>query len=145
MSEVYIMKAFEIRELIELDMFQVEEMDFYSGDCVADELESDEYAWGAFVDGELVGYCTLGCADADYESFGTHPSYSFDSLLLSDVYVLPEYRGQKCASQLIRSAISLKRESQEAVFLMVLEDSLIKLYEGLGFKCMGEGVMVLVD
>lgn len=138
------MKTLKIRALVELDECKVERLDALSGNDVADWLYDENSAWGAFLNEELVGYCTIGDACIGDEEIENHPAYSFDSLLLSDVYILPEYRGRKYASQLIETAIEGRRESNETVFLTVLSLELGRLYKPLGFTFIEDELMVRV-
>lgn len=132
----------EIRELTLDDLERVWKLDDASGNSVGqwiEELEAGEksdYAFGAFVDGELIGYCTIGYADDCADCIDKHPLHNSDSLLLSDVYVLPEYRHQEIATELISRAVELKMECEpdsKSIFLTLLYDSLGDFYKKLGF------------
>ncbi len=130
-----------IRELECKDFMAIDTLDDQSGNYVSqwfvDDNYTEGYAFGLFIDDNLIGYCTIGGADCDVPDCITkHPAYTDDSLLLSDVYVLPEYRHQNLASELIKRALELKfeLEGKQAVYLTLLSDSLEAFYRPLGFE-----------
>lgn len=101
--------------------------------------DSNNYHFGCFHYGELVGCCTIGGADA-YDVAGNdevihHPLYTEDSYCLSDVYIKPNWRNQGAGSTMIKQAIAWKRENEgnKAVFIDVMEPELFNFYEKLGF------------
>lgn len=125
--------CFRVRALGEDDREQVELLDEKSGNDVAWGIDSEEYAWGVFLEKELIGYCTLGGADNDcgYEDFD---EWTFDSLCLSDVFVKEEHRGKGAASALIEQALDKANSENESVFLTLLDDRLAEFYEKFGFR-----------
>lgn len=127
-----------IKPLTENDRPAVQALDELSNDYVEQWLEDNEdYAWGAFLDGKLIGYCTTGYADNCGDAIEKHPKHGCDSILLSDVFILPEYRRKKYATMMIKEALDLRHQCDgnpnENVFLTVLYDGLAALYEPLGF------------
>ena len=125
-----------IRELNETDIKSVEELDELSGNQVSQWLDCDDYAWGLFLHDKLIGYCTAGYADDCCNSIENHPLHTNDSILLSDVFILKDYRNKGYASQMIRTALTLRHVNDgydETVYLSVLYDSLARLYEPVGF------------
>lgn len=122
----------------------VEELDALSGNCVSQWLEGYEgYAWGVFVKEQLVGYCTIGNEYGCESSIQSYPGYTSDSLLLSDVFVVPEHRGQGCGNYLVDQSIRLRTEQdKQRVFLSVLDDNLCSFYQTIGFKKVGDGIMM---
>lgn len=132
-----------VRALSEEDLVQVEVLDELSGNSVSDMVDSPDYAWGLFVDSELVGYCTVGGADdldMDYDEF---KEWTDDSLLLSDVYVKEEHRGHGYGLRLVDEALSLYNNMGSSVFLTILDDRLSHFYEKLGFRTLDDnGTMV---
>ena len=125
--------ALTIRPLTEDDSSAVDELDELSGNYVVQWLDANNYAWGAFLENKLIGYCTTGYGDAIEE----HPEHGCDSILLSDVFILPEYRRNGYATIMIKEALNLRHQSDgtpnETVFLTVLHDDLAALYQPLGF------------
>ena len=109
-------------------------MDDQSGNNVAWGIDSEEYAWGVFLDRELIGYCTLGGADDTALGYKEFVEWNFDSLCLSDVYIKEEYRGKGLASLLVEKVIEYGNSNNESVFLTVMDDNLAVFYEKLGFK-----------
>lgn len=130
------------RVLTYKDAEQIRLLDERSGDDVSqwfiDEDDYDEdYAYGLFTDnGQLVGYCTLGDADDCASMIENHPLHDDYSLLLSDVYVKPDYRRQNLGLYMVSSAIKQKlaKNSQISIFLTLLYDELGRFYEKLGFE-----------
>lgn len=132
----------KIRSLTEDDIKEVSLLDDLSDNGVVDMIDCEDYAWGIFVEKELIGYCTVGGADVgDYED---EAEWTYDSLLLSDVFICPEYRGNGYAKLLINYALKQANPDNEPVFLKVLDDRLATLYESLGFKYLHDGTMVNV-
>lgn len=133
-----------VKPLSEEHRLEVEEIDDASGDYVSQWLEDNEdYAWGLFEGETLVGYCTIGYADDCCEKIEGYRGYTHDSLLLSDVFVLPDYRGHGYGSFLINEAVKLRTENdKQLVFLTVMYDRLSHFYEPIGFSSIGDGVMV---
>lgn len=133
-----------VKPLSEEHRLEVEAMDDMSGNYVSQWLEDNEdYAWGLFAEEKLVGYCSIGYADDCGEQIEGYPGYTSDSLLLSDVFVLPEYRGQGFGSFMVNEAVKLRtEEDKQFVFLTVMYDRLSHFYEKIGFSFIGEGSMV---
>lgn len=129
--------SIEVRALRERDAEIVKILDNLSGfelsSWVADTTEEDSpYAWGLFVNGELAGYCSIGYADDVGDAIEKHPLHNIDSLLLSDVYIVPKFRHQGLAKNLIKSAIHKRwnlDKTKEAVFLVCVNDKVEKLYK----------------
>ena len=133
-----------VKPLNEENRPTVEEMDDMSGDYVSQWLEDNQdYAWGLFVNDALIGYCTIGYADDCGEKIEGYRGYTHDSLLLSDVFVLPDYRGQGYGSFLVNEAVKLRtKDDKQLVFLTMMHDQLSHFYESIGFSAIGDGVML---
>lgn len=118
----------------------------------ATEEDDDPFAWGIFDDGILAGYCSIGNADDNIcGEIACHPLYTCNSLLLSDVFIHPDYRHMGLGEMMVKSAIEKRWEldgSKEPVFLVYVSDRVAALYERIGFtkfqKKSWSGVMVLV-
>lgn len=126
------------RALTEEDAEAVFMLDEKSGFCVSQWLDDNtDYAWGIFKGNQIVGYCTTGCADDCPFSIENHPLHTDDSLLLSDVFILPEYRHQGYGKRMIKEAIFHRWELdhvQNTVFLTVMYDDLVSFYQTIGFQ-----------
>lgn len=133
-----------VRALTEKSRTDVESLDEMSGNCVSQWLEDNEdYAWGLFKNNNLIGYCTIGYADDCGPEIENFKGYTHDSLLLSDVFIKPEYRKQGYALLMIDEAIRLRTANEkELIFLTVLYDDLRNLYEKCSFMYVKNGVMV---
>lgn len=125
----------------------VEKLDEASGNKVADMLDSEGYAWGLFKDKNLIGYCTIGGADELVNNEkAQYIGCSQDSLLLSDVFVMPQHRGQGCALFLVNEAIKLRtKDDPQLVFLDLLDDDLSHLYEKIGFSLIDDSYFMVRD
>lgn len=133
-----------IRPLMETDVNQVRLLDNESTFSVADILDIKYYSWGIFKDHELVGYCTIGYADCCPPSVELYPGWNVDNLLLSDVFVLQEYRCQGIASNMINSVLSLHPETKNnLIFLTLLDIGLQSLYRNLGFNSIDDGYIMV--
>ena len=135
----------KIRNLAEEDRDQVERLDELSGFCLEQWLDDEGYGYGIFVGKELIGYCSIGYADDICATIEKYPEKTPDSLLLSDVYVIPTYRNKGYGTQLIAEAISLRHQydgHEEIVFCEPIHEGLIKFYGNLGFTEIGEMCMV---
>lgn len=113
-----------------------------------------EYAWGIFKNGtdELIGYCTIGYADDVGDTIERHPEHTNDSLLLSDVYIDPQFRNKGYGIKLITEVIHNRWEldgDKNTVYLIAMYDKLKYFYEKIGFKPINDsegkfhGAMVL--
>lgn len=129
-----------VRPITKKDLEQVRTLDDESGNCLSqwvEDLEENEissYAYGIFLHDFLIGYCSIGYADDMARSIEEHPLHTNDSLYLSDVYIRPEYRKNGYALKMIKEALHMANQNNEAVFLTVLYDDLGRLYSKLGFK-----------
>lgn len=137
-----------VRPILIQDMSDVAELDEMSGNYVFEMLEDYEedefgsYAYGIFVDDELVGYCTVGGAEPYHEL----KEYQSLDLCLSDVYIKEEYRGNGYGRLLVEKAIEFEIDNETKpvhIFATLLNDYLIEFYEPLGFKVIypNEGII----
>lgn len=131
---------YEVRPLTFADYEKTKELDTLSGNNVSQMVkdlkgcEENDYSWGIFLRETLIGYCTLGYADAMEDALIEHPQYSDDALLLSDVFIKKEYRGSGYALLMVKTVIEKRREVEnEPVFLALLDDTLSNFYKKLGF------------
>ena len=125
----------QIRALTENDTPMVTELDDLAIQNVANMLDCENYAYGLFFEHQLVAYCTIGGADCcETSMIVNHPAYQDDSLLLSDVFTIPEYRNKQFASRLIHHVLQLHApEGNPTVFIQLLDDNLAKFYQCFGF------------
>lgn len=147
-----------IRPLTVSDRTAVMTLDDLSGNDVIgwiDDLEPDEvpsetsaYGWGCFYEDKLIGYCTIGGADVldDYEPIVKYPGYvAEESLLLSDVFIIPEYRHHGYALHMIKQTIEKKTEKNNVLVLLTVVDTGVgKLYEKVGFHWLNSDCYVMV-
>ena len=129
----------EVRELRLSDLLQVNAMDELSGNDVSQWVaeETEDYAYGLFDGKKLVGYCTIGGADDVPNCISSHPAYNYNSLLLSDVYVMPECRKKGLGTLIVSSAIRLKAKAErdaKSLFIALLYDGLSNFYSRFGFE-----------
>ena len=137
------------------DLQSVRSMDASSGFQVEQWLEDNsEYVWGIFKNGtdELIGYCTIGYADDVGDTIERHPEHTNDSLLLSDVYIDPQFRNKGYGIKLITEVIHNRWEldgDRNTVYLIAMYDKLKYFYKKIGFKPINDsegkfhGAMVL--
>lgn len=130
-----------VRPLTVHDLNQVEVMDEMSGNDVSQWVtdlevgEQNDYSWGMFLGNEMIGYCTIGGADDVCDEIKKYPGYNNNSLLLSDVYIKPEFRGNGYGSLMVDEVIKKRTEiEKELVFITLLHDGLSHFYEKLDFR-----------
>lgn len=84
-----------------------------------------------------MGYCTIGYADDTSDIIEKHPEHTDDSLLLSDVYIKPQFRNKGYGIKLITEVIRKRWEldgNKNAVYLVAMYDKLMYFYGKIGFK-----------
>ena len=115
---------------------------------VASTLDMENYAWGIFTGKDLIGYCTLGYADGIIDIDDETLSATWDCLLLSDVFVLPEYRHKGIGKKLILTAINKRLEletSNRVIFCEPFSDDLIEYYKSIGFVFIEDKYLMMLD
>lgn len=133
----------EVRALTEDDRAQVVLLDDRSGNFVEQWLDDENYGWGLFKSNLLVGYCTIGYADDCCQAITDFNGWTPDSLLLSDVFVVPEERHKGLGAFLVNESISKRTENEkELVFLTRMYDKLSTFYKKCGFQPVDDVVMV---
>lgn len=114
------------------------ESDFHVSQQVRDLCDNvfNDYSWGLYLGGVLIGYCTIGYADDVPETIENHPAYVDDCYLLSDVYVCPSYRNLGYGLKLIKEVIENCWSSEEKlpVFLECFDDRVQSFYRKAGFS-----------
>lgn len=126
---------------------KVKTMDQMSGFCMEQWLDDNvDFAWGLFHNDKLIGYCSIGIADDADPLVEEHEAYKEDSsLLLSDVFILPEYRNQGYGSQMIKESIETRWKmdgEKNTVYLHAMgvtgdlsyDEKLKSFYEKIGFS-----------
>ena len=133
---------------------KVKTMDQMSGFCMEQWLDDNvDFAWGLFHNDKLIGYCSIGIADDADPLVEEHEA---SSLLLSDVFILPEYRNQGYGSQMIKESIETRWKmdgEKNTVYLHAMgitgdlpyDEKLKSFYEKIGFSelCSDREIMVL--
>ena len=133
----------EVRALTEDDRAQVVLLDDRSGNFVEQWLDDENFGWGLFKSNLLVGYCTIGYADDCCQAITDFNGWTPDSLLLSDVFVVPEERHKGLGAFLVNESISKRTENEkELVFLTRMYGRLSAFYEKCGFVVVDDIVMV---
>ena len=137
---------------------KVKTMDQMSGFCMEQWLDDNvDFAWGLFHNDKLIGYCSIGIADDADPLVEEHEAYKEDSsLLLSDVFILPEYRKHGYGSQMIKESIETRWKmdgEKNTVYLHAMgvtgdlsyDEKLKSFYEKIGFSelCSDREIMVL--
>ncbi|EKU31666.1 hypothetical protein C660_02480 [Alcaligenes sp. HPC1271] len=94
------------------------------------ERLNDVVAFGAYVDGKIVGLSVFKQEDGPKDAHKGH---------LSGVFVEPEQRSQGIAGRLLRAVIDYGRDHVEQIMLTVVEGNLgaLRLYEKHGFRGYG--------
>lgn len=136
------MKNIKIRSLNEDDIEQIKTMDELSGNDVANMVDCEEYAWGLFEREKLVAYCTIGGTDDPDMGYDEYSEWTDESMLLSDVFVREECRGQGYALKMLNKVLKEANPENEPVFLTLIDDKLSYLYEKLGFRLIDDGTMI---
>ena len=96
--------------------------------------DGTNYWVGIFDNRALVGMCSLGEDDEAYSP------EAGKTILLSDVYILPEKRGCGYGLEMVREAVSLAG-SANRIELDILDDRLAGFYQKAGFELIGDGRM----
>ena len=132
-----------VKPLCKRDLKEVALMDNESGFHVSHEVrylsdnEFNDYSWGLYLSGSLIGYCTIGYADDVPEAIENYPAYVDDCCyLLSDVYVCPSYRNLGYGLKMIKEVIENRWSSEEKlpVFLECFDDRVQSFYRKAGFS-----------
>lgn len=139
----------KIRELTQDDYDTVVDIDNSSGfhlrQWISDYESPDDnngYAWGVEINGALIGYCTIGGADDVCETIENYKSYnhSYD-LLLSDVFIYPNYRHKNYGTTMIKEAISMRLTIEPNcmnIFCEPMNFNLYTFYEKCNFESIGD-------
>ena len=92
---------------------------------------------GVFEDGDMIGMCTIR------QDKYLQGKYNTTAVLLSDVYINKEKRGQGRGSKLVNRAVELAQEKYPNcdIYLSIIELKIRPFYEKLGFEFIGSGKM----
>lgn len=126
------------RMLTQCDFEQVSQLDELSDFVVSEYLDCDNYAYGIFFGNSLIGYVTIGGADCLGRCEITKDcAYSNNAFLLSDMFILEQYRRLGCGTSLIQFALkeNWKANGNYPVYLQPYssEDGCIEFYKNSGF------------
>lgn len=131
-----------VRAIAKEDLPIIQEMDEESTFNVVHEIEDvlssgekQNYAFCMEHHHEIIGYCTLECADY-WEPWKLSHAYTDDSLCLSNVFIREKYQGNHLGYVMIKKALSqrwLADKKVTSVFLTLLNNRLSSYYEALGF------------
>lgn len=141
-NENILLSTATVKLLTMKELHSVRFMDVVSDFYVEQWLEENtDYAWGIFKNetDELMGYCTIGYADDTSDIIEKHPEHTDDSLLLSDVYIKPQFRNKGYGIKLITEVIRKRWEldgNKNTVYLVAMYDKLMYFY---GWCCGAEG------
>lgn len=126
-NENILLSTATVKLLTMKELHSVRFMDVVSDFYVEQWLEENtDYAWGIFKNetDELMGYCTIGYADDTSDIIEKHPEHTDDSLLLSDVYIKPQFRNKGYGIKLITEVIRKRWEldgNKNAVLTTVIQ------------------------
>lgn len=101
------------------------------------EPDESSFAWGIFYEDKLIGYCTVGGADCvdDDDDIAQYPGYTTDALILSTVFIVPEYRNIGLGTYFIEKVLKIHEDVPgNLVFLNIEEYRLSYFYKKLGFQ-----------
>lgn len=92
---------------------------------------------GVFENGDMIGICTIRL-DKYLKSKSKNPT-----VMLSDVYINKEKRGQGRGSKLVNRAVELAQEKYPNcdIYLSIINTKIRPFYEKLGFEFIGSGKM----
>jgi len=108
-------------------------LDNLSGNYVLDNFGVDsDCIWGISVKNRVIGYCTLAYAE------GVIPNVGYNDLLLSDVYILPEFRGRGYITQFLKLVI---KQVNAPIYAEILHPQLVRVYHPLGFRLISNGLL----
>lgn len=115
--------------------YEIAYLDKYANQYVLSNFGANsDCVWGIWDDDKnIVGYCTLGFAE------GVIPNVKYMDLLLSDVFILPQYRNKGYATILLREVF---RQTYAPIYAVIFYDSLISFYSRFGFKDLGHGLLL---
>ena len=132
-----------VRQLTIDDIAEIKGIDIRSGSVIALFIQkyNIDYAYGIFIQNHgLIGYCSVGIADIDYEDWASlikDKDFNMNSLILGDVYIKDEFRDKGCGKWLIICAIMLRWKTEgrkSPVYLYTTTNDIIPYYESLGFN-----------
>ena len=131
-----------VRDLNTLDAYAIQEIEKKSGAYLEDWLDIENFVFGIFKNDTLIGHCSIGYADDISQNIDNYPGKTADSLLLGNVYILPEHRNKGYGSLMLKEAIRFRHEYDkynELVFCQPLHEGLYTFYENLGFVRISDG------
>ena len=147
------MARIETKPLVITYAAAITRMDRLSGfkvrQWVEDADERNDESWGAYLNHQMIGYCTIGYADDQCPVIRDHELWARDAYQLSDVFIMPEYRHNGYGTQMIQDAIRGRYLSEgiRPVFLQALNQELMSFYQMTGFmrveNYMGYNTMIL--
>lgn len=152
----------EVEEDLEVRPFQlsdvanhlddVKKLDEMSGSNFARSAEGswnewNNFLWGCFYQGEVIGYCAIGQAisyfdEEDSPEIWDYPDLGYGtSLAIFELFVKPEYSGVYVGSEFVKRAIEMRRKDEAQIgndlvryFVEVENEPQRNFFEKLGFK-----------
>ena len=103
---------------------------------ICDDLTdtASTYAYGLFIDDKLIAQCSIGGAE-EIDVAGS------DDELLSDVYVLPEYRQRHYALTLLKYVMETPEHNKHNIWCMPVNET-AEFYHKIGFVYANQTLML---
>lgn len=120
----------DYRHTIHLDNLSGNELAQWITHPEDDDLE---YAHGIFLDDNLIGYCSVGCADVLDDELREFNIRTYEDVIISDIYIHKKHRKQGFGYQLIQYIINTHKKHHE-IYLVPMYDELKYFYQPLGFE-----------
>lgn len=135
---------YEVRCLKMSDKEDLKKLDEESGLQLSDWIEDDDsdYVWGILKGQQLIGCLSIGEV-CDFEYVEKLEIYEQGDLMLSDVYIKKDFRGNGLCQKMINFVLDFYKLSVDNVFLTIISENLSYLYEKCGFKLVDEDYLMV--
>lgn len=144
-------RPFELSDVVN-HLDDVKKLDEMSGFNFAGSTEGawnkwNNFLWGCFYEGEVIGYCAIGQAISYFDEEDSPEIWDYPelgdgtSLAIFQLFVKPEYRGVYVGKEFVKRAIEMRRKDEAQIghdlvryFVEAENEPQRNFFEKLGFK-----------